>query len=86
LTCRCLIAAWGAAAPPLLAGADGAAFAPGDAFALPGFPNLLLSTAPAPVLAALVLLDAPGAIEARAAGPAPEFTLIPPPEVRSIYC
>jgi len=96
LTCRCLVAAWGEApALPEVTGLEGAAFAPGEAVALPGFPNLLLLSGPDAtaradaVLAAMALLDAPGAIEAvapaGAAFDAEQFARIPVPEVKSIY-
>ncbi len=90
LTARCLVAAWGQAAPPGIAAGEGAAFAPGVALAQPGFPNLLLLSGPEPaaraaaVLDAVALLDVPGAIEATAG--AAGFTRIQVPEIVSIYC
>ena len=94
LTCRCLVAAWGAAGTlPAIAG-PGGDFVPGDALALPGFPNLLLLSGPEPaaraafVLATAALFDEPGAIEApfpAITDPA-AFTRIPVPEIVSIYC
>ncbi len=90
LTGRCLVGAWGGAAPPAIAAAEGAAFVPGGALAQPGMPNLLLLSGADPaarqaaVLDAVALLDEPGAIEAAADGTG--FVRIPVPEIVSIYC
>lgn len=97
LTARAVVGAWGRdAALPEIAGSGAAAFDPGDAVAVPGFPGLFVLSGAAEagraefVLAAVALLDEPGAVEASAPLTADfdagRFTRIPEPEVKSIYC